>query len=94
MEQQAQEQAAGEDQASENEPSPEEGQSMQPTESSDGENGDAAEGQAGTMTVEGLSVSEAQDLLDSLRGSERLLPFSESTEATSPSNHKGEIRDW
>ena len=94
MEQQAQEQAAGEDQASENEPSPEEGQSMQPTESSDGENGDAAEDQAGTMTVEGMSVSEAQDLLDSLRGSERLLPFSESTEATSPSNHKGEIRDW
>lgn len=94
MEQQAQEQAASEEQASEDELGPEEAQPGQPTEGSEGENGDAAEGQAGTMTVEGMSVAEAQDLLDSMRGSERLLPFSESTEATSRSNQQGEIRDW
>jgi hypothetical protein len=67
---------------------------MQPVEATEGENGETANSQSGSMTVEGMSVSEAQDLLDSLRGSERLLPFSEPSDETSRSNRKGEIRDW
>ena len=46
------------------------------------------------MTVQGMSISEAQDLLDSLRGEERLLPFSEPSEATRRSNSQSDIRDW
>jgi hypothetical protein len=46
------------------------------------------------MTVQGMSISEAQDLLDSLRGEERLLPFSEPSEATHRSNRNRDIRDW
>ena len=46
------------------------------------------------MTIEGMSISEAQDLLDSLRGSEQLLPFSEPSDQTRSSNRNREIRDW
>ena len=46
------------------------------------------------MTMQGMSVSEPQDLLDSLRGGERLLPFSEPSDEQRRSNRKGEIRDW
>lgn len=40
-------------------------------------------------TIKGMYLSEAQDLLDSLRGKERLLPYTE----TSPSK-KRDNRDW
>ena len=50
--------------------------------------------EAAEMTVQGMSISEAQDLLDSLRGEERLLPFSEPSEATHRSNSQSDIRDW
>ena len=50
--------------------------------------------EAAEMTVQGMSISEAQDLLDSLRGEERLLPFSEPSEATRRSNSQSDIRDW
>jgi Ca-activated chloride channel family protein len=89
-----QQQAASEGEESESEPNEDDGQSMQPVEATEGENGETANSQSGSMTVEGMSVSEAQDLLDSLRGSERLLPFSEPSDETSRSNRKGEIRDW
>jgi Ca-activated chloride channel family protein len=49
--------------------------------------------QPATSTLEGMSVAEAQDLLDSLRGAERLLPFSEPTDETR-TNRNSEIRDW
>ena len=39
--------------------------------------------------ITGMYISEAQDLLDSLRGKERLLPFTE----TSPSKQR-DGRDW
>ncbi|MFQ3240754.1 MAG: Ca-activated chloride channel family protein [Lentimonas sp.] len=90
MEQQAQEEADSEGEESE-EPGEEEGQAPQPTEGQPGEEGEP--GEAGEMMLEGMSVSEAQDLLDSLRGSERLLPFSEPSDETR-TNRKGEIRDW
>ena len=61
----------------------------QATEAEAGSDGEAAE-----MTVQGMSISEAQDLLDSLRGEERLLPFSEPFEATRRSNSQSDIRDW
>ena len=76
MEQQAQEEASSEGEESE-EPGEEEGQAPQPTEGQEAE-----QGEAGEMMLEGMSVSEAQDLLDSLRGSERLLPFSEPSDET------------
>jgi hypothetical protein len=41
-----------------------------------------------------MSISEAQDLLDSLRGSERLLPFSDPSDETRQSNSNRELRDW
>ena len=82
MEQQAQEDAAGEGE--------EDGEAMQPAEGTAGEE----EGEPGEMTMQGMSVSEAQDLLDSLRGGERLLPFSEPSDEQRRSNRKGEIRDW
>jgi Ca-activated chloride channel family protein len=91
MEQQAQQQAASDGDTAEDEPVAEEGQSVQPSE---GEPDDPADQQTGTMTVEGMSVSEAQALLDSLRDAEHLLPFSEPSDETSRSKHKGEIRDW
>ena len=53
-----------------------------------------SDGEAAEMTVQGMSISEAQDLLDSLRGEERLLPFSEPSEATHRSNRNRDIRDW
>ena len=53
-----------------------------------------SDGEAAEMTVQGMSISEAQDLLDSLRGEERLLPFSEPSEATHRSNSQSDIRDW
>jgi Ca-activated chloride channel family protein len=90
MEQQAQEDAAGNE--SEEQPGEEGQEPMQPTEGEAGDEG--SEEAAGEMTIEGMSVSEAQDLLDSLRGSERLLPFSEPSDETRSSNRKGEIRDW
>jgi hypothetical protein len=40
-------------------------------------------------TTKGMYLSEAQDLLDSLRGKERLLPYTE----TSPSKQR-DNRDW
>ncbi len=87
MEQQAQEEASSEGEESE-EPGEEEGQAPQPTEGQEAE-----QGEAGEMMLEGMSVSEAQDLLDSLRNSERLLPFTEPSDETR-TNRKGEIRDW
>jgi len=75
---------------SENEALPaEDSPANQATEAEAGSDGEAAE-----MTVQGMSISEAQDLLDSLRGEERLLPFSEPFEATRRSNSQSDIRDW
>lgn len=88
MEQQADEQAAGEGE----EATDEEGsESPQPN---TGEEGEAADGRAREMALEGMSISEAQDLLDSLRGSERLLPFSDPSDETRQSNSNRELRDW
>jgi Ca-activated chloride channel family protein len=88
MEQQADEQAAGEGE----EATDEEGsESPQPN---TGEEGEAADGTAREMALEGMSISEAQDLLDSLRGSERLLPFSDPSDETRQSNSNRELRDW
>lgn len=53
-----------------------------------------ADGPSNAMSIEGMSLSEAQALLDSLRGAERLLPFSESPDNTQRSNRPEEIRDW
>ena len=88
MEQQAEEQAAGEGEQTTDEQGSE---SPQPT---TGEEGEAADGAPREMTIEGMSISEAQDLLDSLRGSEHLLPFSEPSDETRQSNRNREIRDW
>ena len=75
---------------SENEALPaEDSPANQATEAEAGSDDEAAE-----MTVQGMSISEAQDLLDSLRGEERLLPFSEPSEATHRSNSQSDIRDW
>ena len=75
---------------SENEALPaEDSPANEATEAEAGSDGEAAE-----MTVQGMSISEAQDLLDSLRGEERLLPFSEPSEATQRSNRNRDIRDW
>ena len=75
---------------SENEALPaEDSPANEATEAEAGSDGEAAE-----MTVQGMSISEAQDLLDSLRGEERLLPFSEPSEATHRSNSQSDIRDW
>jgi len=91
MEQQAEEETAGEgDEATDEESS----ESPQTTEGTTGEEGDDADGEPGEMTIEGMSISEAQDLLDSLRGSEQLLPFSEPSDQTRSSNRNREIRDW
>ena len=53
---------------------------------------DGSEGEQGTATIiEGMDISEAQLLLDSLRNDEQLLPFTE------PSKEQGqnkETRDW
>ena len=88
MEQQAEEQATSEgEEATEEESS----ESPQPTEGTDGE---ATEGAPEEMMIEGMSISEAQDLLDSLRGSEHLLPFSEPSDETRQSNRNRELRDW
>ncbi|CAA6691401.1 MULTISPECIES: VWA domain-containing protein [unclassified Lentimonas] len=90
MEEQAQEdEQAGSEGEESAELGEEDGQAPQPTEGQEGEQGEAAE-----MMLEGMSISEAQDLLDSLRSSERLLPFSEPSEEARQSNRQGEIRDW
>lgn len=86
MEQEAEEQAAGE---GEEETGEEGSEPPKPTEGAASEDGEQAE-----MTLEGMSISEAQDLLDSLRGSEQLLPFSEPSDETRQSNRNREIRDW
>ena len=87
MEQQAEQQAASEGEEATDEESSE---SPQPTE------GEAADGDADgeMMPMEGMSISEAQDLLDSLRGSEQLLPFSDPSDETRQSNRNRELRDW
>ena len=88
MEQQAED--AEDSTGSENEALPaEDSTANQATAGEAGSDGEAAE-----MTVQGMSISEAQDLLDSLRGEERLLPFSEPSEATQRSNRNRDIRDW
>lgn len=88
MEQQAEEQPAGEGEEATDEAGSE---SPQPTTAEEGE---GAEGTPGEVTLEGMSISEAQDLLDSLRGSEHLLPFSETSDETRQSNRNRELRDW
>jgi len=88
MEQQAEEEAASEGEEATDEESSE---SPQATEGTDGED---TEGAPEAMTIEGMSISEAQDLLDSLRGSEHLLPFSEPSDETRQSNRNRELRDW
>jgi hypothetical protein len=88
MEQQAEEQAASEGEEATDEESSE---SPQATEGTDGAEGDA-DGEM--MPMEGMSISEAQDLLDSLRGSEQLLPFSDPSDETRQSNSNRELRDW
>ena len=88
MEQQAEEQAASEGEEATDEESSE---SPQATEGTDGAEGDA-DGEM--MPMEGMSISEAQDLLDSLRGSENLLPFSDPSDETRQSNSNRELRDW
>ena len=88
MEQQAEEEAASEGEEATDEESSE---SPQATEGTDGAEGDA-DGEM--MPMEGMSISEAQDLLDSLRGSEHLLPFSDPSDETRQSNSNRELRDW
>ena len=85
MEQQAEEEAASEGEEATDEESSE---SPQPTEGAEGD----ADGEM--MPMEGMSISEAQDLLDSLRGSEQLLPFSDPSDETRQSNSNRELRDW
>ena len=85
MEQQAEEEAANEGEEATDEESSE---SPQPTEGAEGD----ADGEM--MPMEGMSISEAQDLLDSLRGSEQLLPFSDPSDETRQSNSNRELRDW
>ena len=88
MEQQAEEEAASEGEEATDEESSE---SPQATEGTDGAEGDA---DGKMMPMEGMSISEAQDLLDSLRGSEHLLPFSDPSDETRQSNSNRELRDW
>ena len=91
MEQQAEEEAASEGEEATDEESSE---SPQPTEgeAADGDADGDADGEM--MPMEGMSISEAQDLLDSLRGSEQLLPFSDPSDETRQSNRNRELRDW
>jgi Ca-activated chloride channel family protein len=84
MEQQAEEQAASEGKEATDEESSESPQATEGTDGADGE----------MMPMEGMSISEAQDLLDSLRGSEQLLPFSDPSDETRQSNSNRELRDW
>lgn len=84
MEQQAEEQAASEGKEATDEESSESPQATEGTDGADGE----------MMPMEGMSISEAQDLLDSLRGSEHLLPFSDPSDETRQSNSNRELRDW
>ena len=88
MEQQAEEEATSEGEEATDEESSE---SPQATEGTDGAEGDAG---GEMMPMEGMSISEAQDLLDSLRGSEHLLPFSDPSDETRQSNSNRELRDW
>jgi len=88
MEQQAEEEATSEGEEATDEESSE---SPQATEGTEGEEGDAG---GEMMPMEGMSISEAQDLLDSLRGSEHLLPFSDPSDETRQSNSNRELRDW
>jgi Ca-activated chloride channel family protein len=84
MEQQAEEQAASEGKEATDEESSESPQATEGTDGADGE----------MMPMEGMSISEAQDLLDSLRGSEQLLPFSDPSDETRQSNSNRELLDW
>jgi len=88
MEQQAEEEATSEGEEATDEESSE---SPQATEGTEGEEGDEG---GEMMPMEGMSISEAQDLLDSLRGSEHLLPFSDPSDETRQSNSNRELRDW
>ena len=88
MQQQAEEPADDEP------PSPDDSQAPQPSAGSEGEPDDAAEPSSAPMAVEGMSLYEAQALLDSLRDAEQLLPFSEPSETNRRANHNSEIRDW
>lgn len=91
MQKQAEEQAASEGASAEEQPDADASQAAQ---QSDGNEGDAADQQTAPMAVEGMSVYEAQALLDSLRDAEQLLPFSEPSDATNRANRAGDIRDW
>lgn len=83
-----------EDQNSESEGEEEPGQEVPMTEDSPSE--DESESQAGTPAgeateaLEGMSEAEAQALLDSLRGEERLLPLA----TPSRSQNSNDLRDW
>ena len=50
---------------------------------------EAPEKNAEEETIKGMYLSEAKDLLDSLRGKERLLPYTESSTSKQRDN-----RDW
>ena len=61
------------------------------SEASSDEAENSADEQASTTVIEGMSLSDAQLLLDSLRDNERILPYTEPSEAQ---GRKGEVRDW
>lgn len=81
--------------ATEDQP-PEEGESSQPvpevSEPEESEPGDEASGageSANGVPIEGMTLKEAQDLLNSLRGKEEILPFAK------PAPGRGEpLQDW
>lgn len=54
----------------------------------------AESAQESTPVIEGMSISDAQLLLDSLRNDEQLLPFTESSNDNNNSARNKEIRDW
>jgi Ca-activated chloride channel homolog len=66
------------------------GSAGQPSEQSAGEGAETGSaGEATAMPIEGMSLSDAQALLDSLRDSEEMLPF---VDQTTP--NKQDKRDW
>ena len=89
-EQEEQQASPGEENTEEQ--SQEEGTAPEPREGEEAESGEEQEGSAGSqqaVQVEGMTIEEAQDLLDSLRGSEEILPF------TQPIPGAGRpIKDW
>lgn len=82
------EEAASSNEEGENQPDTENGEAVQ--EISD-ETNTAEEGQKAVMVPEGMTLPDAQSLLDSLRNKERLLPFSEPFEGNGQTN---KTRDW